>query len=418
MLSVILTLLIAVPPMATATDNTEIPGVPLPSTLVIGEIGGPAVDLVYSLEVERGTSLLLTLRGSVGAELGLYVFGDEATSVLTDEPLASSAKPGANQSIAIQFFESTRIFININGRNLDRPYTFQLISSVVVDRTPPVVRVAAAVGVGRGSNVCARIEAFDRISGVQSVAVATEGSSATPNWRAYRGGGQYCADLALPEGKFTLEVLVRNAVGMITSVNAGVIRVDNQAPVVSLGQPLSAVMLVSSGLIAFKVNEPFWFVGPRSAGVSVMTQTGEALTGTVKFSEDRTRVRWQPRSPVPVGTVLVAMLGQIRDAAGNLTTPSEPHIVTRKQRTSLDLALVRRTNTRIVLLATGSRNLIGSTVAVEVRNGRSWVFLKSIVLTSSRTQFGVAASDFRQVRVVWQGSDLLHRSVGESPSFN
>jgi hypothetical protein len=384
----------------------------------VGEVGGETVDLVYSLNVEQGTSLLLTLRGSEGAELGLYVFGVEATSVLSGMPLASSARPGATQSLALQFLEEAQIYININGRNVDRPYDFQLSISVIVDRTPPVITTATADRVGTGSNICASVEAFDRISGVQSVAVGVASATSVLQWRAYRGSDHYCADLALPEGRFQLRVYVRNALGMVTSVGAGEILIDNRAPVVTLGNPVSGVLLDPKGSIAFSFSEPIYFVGPRRSGISVMTQTGQTLAGTVEVSGDRQRAKWIPSEAIPVGTVVVAMLGQVRDAAGNITTPIEPHVATRKQRTILEIVLTRTTEKRAFLRATGSKNLVGSTVNVEVRSGRSWTLLRTIVITSSGVEFSVLQSSGRQVRVVWQGSELLHISSAETPFFN
>lgn len=401
-----------------AVSTGDIPGLPLPATALVGEVGGETVDLVYSINVEAGTSLLLTLRGSEGAELGLYVFERDANSVLSGTPLASSAQPGAEQSIALLFFEESQIYININGRNVDRPYAFQLITSVVVDRTPPVVRIAAADKTGTGSNACVRVEAFDRISGIQSIAVNVAGTVGPLEWRAYRGSGRYCADLDLGEGRFQLRVSVRNTLGMITSVDAGEVRIDNRAPTVTLGRPMNGVLLDPKGSIAFGFSEPIWFVGPRRSGISVITQTGQTLVGTVELSVDRKGARWIPSEAIPVGTLIVAMLAQVRDAAGNITTSNEPHIATRKQRTNLDIALMRSTQKRVYLRATGSRNLSGSTVNVEVRFGRSWVPLRTVVIGSAGTDFSVLRSDWRQVRVVWQGSELLHASNAESPIFN
>ena len=150
----------------------------------------------------------------------------------------------------------------------------------------------------------------------------------------------------------------------------------------------------------------------------VSTQTGELLGGTVEIAADRRSVKWTPVAAVPVGTMIVGMLAQVRDAAGNITTPLEPHIVTRKQRTSLSVTAERRTARRIYLRVRGSSNLVGESVVVEVRSGRSWVPLRSLVLTSDGASFSVLRAEWRQARVLWGGSELLHVSSSESPTFN
>jgi hypothetical protein len=401
-----------------AVDGSDIPGVPLVGSSIVSEAGGAFVDRVYSLDVESGTSLLLTLRGEAGAELGLYVFDDEATSVVTDSPITSSALPGADQTLSMQFFAASRIYINVNGRNEDRAYVFQLGVSIVVDRSPPVIRTAIADTVGTGRSVCARVEAFDRISGVQSVAVSKVGSALPLEWRAYRGATTYCSDLDLPEGRHSLLVHARNTLQMVTTVQAGEIKIDNRAPIVTLDGPRSGVLLKPRGSLGFTFSEAVWFVGARRSGVVVTTQTGELLRGTVEIAEDRRSVKWTPVAAVPVGTMVVGMLAQVRDAAGNITTPLEPHIVTRKQRTSLSLTIERRTSRRIYLRVRGSSNLDGESGAVEVRSGRSWVPLRTLVLAADGASFSVLRAEWRQARIVWQGSELLHVSNAESPIFN
>ena len=408
----------AAPRAAQALGDSEIPGVPLVGSSIVSEVGGAFVDRVYSLDVESGTSLLLTLRGEAGAELGLYVFDDKATSVVTDSPITSSALPGADQTLSMQFFAASRIYINVNGRNEDRAYVFQLGVSVVVDRSPPVIRTAIADAIGTGRSVCARVEAFDRISGVQSVAVSKVGSALPREWRAYRGATTYCSDLDLPEGRHSLLVHARNTLQMVTTVQAGEIKIDNRAPIVTLGGPRTGVLLNPRGSLGFTFSEAIWFIGAQRSGVVVSTQTGELLRGTVEIAEDRRSVKWTPVAAVPVGTMIVGMLAQVRDAAGNITTPVEPHIVTRKQRTALSLTIERRTDRRIYLRVRGSSNLVGENVAIEVRSGRSWAPLRSLVLTSDGASFSVRRAEWRQARVLWGGSELLHVSRSESPTFN
>ena len=403
---------------AFAADSSDIPGLPLPSRTLAGEVGGATVDYVYQLDVEQGTSLLLTLRGEYGAELGLYVFGEDATSVLTSTPIMSSAKPGSNQTISLLFFEAARIFINVNGRNEDRPYRFQLTSSVIVDRTAPIIKMAAADRLGTGQRICARIEAIDPVSGIQSVAISVSGSDTPLAWRAYRGLGRYCADLGLKEGRYPIEIHARNNLGMASAAYAGMIAVDNQAPTVLQRLPKSEVLLESRGTIAYRFSEPVWFVGPRSSRVIVMTQRGAMLDGTIQISPDRMRVRWVPVRAVPIGTVIVATLGQVRDEAGNVATSIDPMIVTRKHRTRLQLEVTRVGPRRVYLRIVGSTNLVGESVVLYARSGRSWVPKDSVVIAFGGTTISLPKESWSQFRVEWQGSELLNSSAASSPTFD
>lgn len=404
-------------PVVKASSHSEIPGTPLVGTSVVSEIGGPTVDHVYSLDVARGTSLFLTLRGAPSAELGLYLFGEDATSVVASDPIAASAIPGADQQISIQFLESTRVFININGRNEDRAYVYQLNVSIVVDRSPPVVRTAVVDDVGRGTAVCAFVDAFDRISGVQSIAVEIQGSTSAPIWRAFRGATKYCADLGLVEGQYRVQVRVRNPLELESVVFAGTINIDNGAPAVALGRPSSGVMLEPRGAVGFRFDEPIWFVGSKPGAIIASMQTGERIDGEVVLADDRRSVRWIPSSPIRPGTIIVATLSQVRDAAGNVTTPNEPHIVTRKQRTSLGLSVVRRSSERIYLSAVGSKNLIGELVQIQVRSGRTWVPFKEVEFSANGVRFSVDLKRWAQARLVWVGNEILHTSTVQSGRF-
>lgn len=408
---------VAAPRGARAIEASDIPGVPLIGNLVASEVGGASVDRVYSLDVERGTSLLLTLRGESGAELGLYVFDAESTSVVTDDPIATSALPGAVQSVSLMFFAATHIYINVNGRNGNRAFLFQLGISVVVDRTPPVIRTALANVVGTGRRVCAQIEAFDGVSGVQSVAVSTVGSDQSLDWQPYTGRSRYCSDLDLPEGSHALLVHARNTLQMVATLGAGVILIDNRAPIVTIGGPRGGVMLNPRGSLGFKFNEPVRFVGTRQSGLIVVAQTGERLRGMVEIAKDRTSVKWTPETAVPVGTVIVAMLAQIRDDAGNVTTPLEPNIVSRKHRTALSLTIESDTARRVVLRIRSSLNLVGESVMLEVRTGRSWELLRTVKLATNSIRLSIQRAEWRQARVVWVGSELLHLSSAESANF-
>ncbi len=58
---------VAIVPLATsvaADSASDIPGVPMPAGVVTGRLGGDIYDVVYSLDVEPGSVILLALGGA------------------------------------------------------------------------------------------------------------------------------------------------------------------------------------------------------------------------------------------------------------------------------------------------------------------------------------------------------------------
>ena len=91
-----------------AVANSEIPGTPLPASgQITSAVGGSLFDLVYAVDVPAASVLAISLRGEPGAELGLYLYGEGSTSILTALPLASSAKPGGVQSVSVRFIRAS-----------------------------------------------------------------------------------------------------------------------------------------------------------------------------------------------------------------------------------------------------------------------------------------------------------------------
>ncbi len=400
-----------------AAESSEIPGVPLTSTSVSGFVGGSIYDEVYSLSVESGTVLLATLRGEAGAELGLYVFGREATSILIDDPIATSAAAGANQTVSVQFFRATTIYINVNGRNSDRAYAFQLTVSQVVDRSPPVITVASLPPVARAARVCVEVAAFDRISGVQSVAITRSGRADELEWQPYQGHRRYCQALALEEGLHEIDLLVRNHIGLQQRITVGGVAIDNTVPLVTLGRPTAGVLLQPRGTISWRFSEPVRTTTALRDAVVAVGQDGTPFSGVSTLSLDRTSLRWVPNQPIPIGTLLVVTLAGVRDQAGNRTTSIEPHVLMRKSTASLGIEVRSFSGPRIQFTVRGSANLIGEVLQIQARSGRTWLAVKYITLSAREQSSSIPRGDYSQIRVVWAGNELVHQSSALSLVF-
>lgn len=397
----------AVTPTARGASINNIPGVDLATTSVSASVGGDSYDHVYSLDVVAGTVLLVTLRGEVGAELGLYLFGSEATSVYESEPFAASARPGADQSVSTQFFGDTTIYINVNGRNDDRPYEYQLNVSAVVDRTPPVIRVAAADPRVRPTSACALVDAVDGISGVQSVAIISSRDSSTAVWRPYIGRKRYCGSLALSDGPHELFVATRNRIGLVSLKSAGESVFDSVAPTLLGTQPSNQVFYSTRPIASWRFSEPIRSTKSGAARVFAVSQTGAVLTGRSWFDADRRNLYWQPLDPLPIGTLLSAVPAAVVDRAGNELSLVEPIVMIRKQRTSLTVEVTDVRNKSLELSITASQNLVGRSARLSQRIGGVWLVVREVELTGRVTRVQVSRSEATRYEVVWSGNDRL-----------
>lgn len=388
-----------------AIDN--IPGVPITSTSLASMVGGEVYDHVYSLNVEAGTVLLVTLRGEPGAELGLYLFDEDATSVYESEPFALSARPGSDQSVSTQFFGATKIYINVNGRNEDRPYDYQLNVSAVVDQTPPVIRVADADSHVRPEAACALVDAVDGISGVQSVAILSSRNASIGDWKPYTGRKRYCGTLPLEDGVHDLFVATRNRIGLVSYKNAGPTLFDSVSPTVISYQPIGSVFYSSQPIASWVFSEAVRSTKSGMARVFAVTQTGALLDGRSWFDVDKRRLYWQPLSPLPIGTMLNLAPAGVLDRAGNELSLIEPIVITRKLRTSLSVVVARVGAKQLVLSISASPNLIGRSVRLAQRIEGSWIIVKEVDLTGRLTRVLVPRSEATRYEVVWSGNDRL-----------
>ena len=385
----------------------EIPGVALPSTSVDSSIGGPTYDHVYSLNVVAGTVLLVTLRGEIGAELGLYLFDGEATSIYEAAPFAVSAKPGSVQSVSTQFFREATIYINVNGRNEDRAYGYQLFVSKVIDRTPPVIRSAVVLPYVRPESVCATIDAVDGISGVQSVRFTSSDASQVSDWVPYTGAVRYCGQLALPEGRHEVVVAARNRIGMVTVKSAGYAQFDSDAPQVTRVDPPQSVSYSARPIATWEFSEPVRSSVNRNSRVLAYAQSGSLIPGKSWFSESRRRMYWQPNQAIDIGTLLSAVPAGVLDRAGNALTLVEPIALWRKAPTVLSLKVDAVRPKWITLSLSASQNLVGKTVVLSSRVNGAWTQGSTVNISSRSTLIKLPRDEATRYRIEWGGSDRL-----------
>ena len=407
------TVFLAAPRAASATSDSEIPGIPLPSGRVTSNVGGATVDRVYSVEVLSGSVVIATLTGTPGAELGLYLFGSSATSVLTDPAIASSAKPGGSQGISVTLRTAGTYYFNVNGRNTDRAYGFTLTTVIRRDTTPPIITLASPVSPSRSSTVCVRVTASDGLSSATEVALTLPGGSLTEDsWQQYRGSGRYCAAFVLSEGAHQVILHVRNGAGLITSTKQLSLVIDDSAPTLRSTSPTSeGLLLAPRGSIRWNFSEAVRLSGSAASAVYAFDQSGRAIAGSARLTPSGTSVIWTPAVAIPAGAVLLATLGQVTDIAGNIQDAVPTVVLNRKRATTLNLQLVRRTASALQVRLTASGGVVGGTLYVDRRESGAWVQLREFVVGASTSTLKILIGGADRVRVRYEGSDTLAPSV-------
>jgi hypothetical protein len=260
------------------------------------------------------------------------------------------------------------------------------------------------------------MEAVDRISGVQSVAVYESASRNDLQWQAYVGIKRYCSDLDLTEGSHSISIAVRNTIGLERHLVVRNVLIDNTTPVLRIGDPRSGVLLSVRGVITWRASEAIRAVGKVNKLVVVTSQQGEVVPGATTISSDKRTISWRPLRNIPAGSLLIATLGTVTDQAGNLSTFIEPHIVTRKLATSVSLSIASVGLKRARLVIRVSSNLLGETIDVQALKGQGWVSIKAIQARARAVRCSIPLAGVRSLRAVWAGSEMLFESTSASRS--
>lgn len=398
-------------PQAVRANDYDLPGVPLSGRVISGEVGGAITDRVYSLSAAAGTVLVATVQGESGAELGLYIFGEEATSVVSSDPVASSAKPGSSQLVRVVLPTAETIYLNVNGRNADRPYRFVLTVSAVIDSTPPRISVARAAPNSRPTHLCAKVAAEDALAGVSSVAVLPIGRDASPDWQAYEGAGRYCGSYDVPDGSTEIRVLARNQLGYVSSVKAGATTVDSVTPVAGAPRPRSDALLDPRPVVRWRFSEPIKGVGQKSVSVFAFDQLGKRLPGTTKVTDGGLLLSWTAGAAIAPGVLVNIQVLGVSDLAGNTLGEVEPFAAFRKVRTSLSITSLKFTGDRQLLRLAVSDNLLGKTIRFLARTeGQEDVLLRTVTVGQRVSYIRVRPGTSTRLVAVWSGSETLNRA--------
>ena len=409
---------LSIPRQALAVDlSGDIPGEQLSGNTVASAVGGPVVDQVYEIVVQRSSAVTVSLRGEVGAELGLYLFDALAVSILRDTPIRTSAKPGAIQYITFASPEGGTYYLNINGRNTDRSFLFTLTIASRQDDTPPRILSLGPPRYAQSAHVCMSIAAADPVSGVELVQVVDLSNQQRQTF-PYTGAGRYCVPLDAGDGKRALSVSVTNGVGMRSAAVRTNLSVDDTPPNLLTTQPKQEKYLFSGRAgITWEFNEAVRFVDGSGSEVFALKQDGVRVPGAISRSSDGRVFTWQSNDPIELGSLLLVNLPAVSDAAGNSLNFVDTLVVYRKNRTTIGSQVVSRTQSRVVLNVEVSANLVGKPIVIQRRFGNLWVDWKTTKPASRSIAISVPRGDSVGVRIVWAGSERLAPSQSPARSY-
>jgi hypothetical protein len=389
-----------------AAGAQEIPGVELTSRTVSGLVGGPVVDEVYEILIPAGTLFVATLRGEPGAELGLYLFEPGSTSIQTDAPLAQSAKPGSNQVISTGVELGGRFYLNVNGRNTNRAYEYDLSISITRDSTPPTIVEFTPQRSAQSQRVCTTLKATDLVSGVRLLQLRDLTDEEEPTWIRYAGRGEYCISVRPGNGERTLQVVARNGVGLRSAPRQWTVRIDDTQPsAISFRPAQSSVVFEPRPTIAWTFSERIRPAGVGSAEVFAYNQLGARLSGVTTLSADQLTLRWTPIANVPAGSTLLLGLSGVQDLAGNAATPVDSIQVFRKKTATISLRATAVRVQRVRLAYSVSPALVGRELAAEIFVNDLWQSWRSVTPTATTGAFNIERGLGSAVRLRWIGDD-------------
>lgn len=277
--------------------------------------GGAVYDRVWRIELVEGRVALIRLDGSVGAELGLYLFDGTATSLTASNPLKSSAKPGGDQSLTAVLPAGT-YYVNVNGRNPDRPYLFSLRITLVKDPTPALVFVDIADGATRISDAESSfyVGASDSLSGVEAIRYRVDGGSWSP-W--VQPSTTHNASFAAVEGRHFVEAQALNGAGLISDTAVDSVILDLTAPIGTRLAPVEGeVVSTPRPILRYRFSEALRTRSWTTNGLSMESADGTSITGLGQYKTATKTGSFQPYELLP-GVEYIVTVAEAVDLAGN-----------------------------------------------------------------------------------------------------
>lgn len=304
-------------PVRSATSGalTDIPGTLWDSGPINDVVGGDIYDRVWRLELASPRVVIARIVGESGAELGLYLFGSEETSVISGTPIASSSRPGGSQTVIAPLSAGT-YFLNVNGRNTERPYQFAIAVDLLQDQTGPTIRpyLLSASRFVSGDYVDLAPQAVDLLSGVATLRYRTNQdpwSNWVPDSPVLRVG------VPSGEGEHQLQIQAKNGVGLESSIATIKFTVDRTPPTYEVvTAPVNRLSVGRVPSLKLRFSEPM-LRRDLARSIELRSQTGVLVPIQRFYDPDAFSILIKPSSPLEVGTTYSLSIAGASDLAGN-----------------------------------------------------------------------------------------------------
>lgn len=311
-------------PQASAAEDTaaNIPGVTWPGPSVTSRVGGAVYDRVWRLTLIEPRLVVISLAGASGSQLGLYLFDSTANTIADGVPIGVSAKPGGSQSLSIPLQAGT-YYVDVNGRNPDRSYGFNLSILTIPDRSPPFLTFTIADGRGLISDPDSTItiNARDTLSGVTRVRTRID-NGAWSDWTQYLNVMRVSFEAV--EGQHLVEVEAENGLGLVSETVRTTVGLDLTPPVAEVISPITTDVNVPRPSIRLKFNEAMNARSMANSGVTLVDVAGARVPGVNVYDSTARTLLFTPSVNLLPGVTYLFQLNTPTDVAGNLATLLRP----------------------------------------------------------------------------------------------
>jgi hypothetical protein len=296
-----------------ADPSSDIPGVPLPGSVVAGQLGGPIFDVVFRLEVPAASVVIAGLTGTAGTDFDLYLFDATATTVVNNVGVvARSTGPTSDEALAYVARTGGTFYLDLNGAtNILGTYTLSV--QIVPDPSPPTLHVLLGDGAVATNvpTVAVTLEAADDLSGVSEMAFSADGATYGA-WQAFDPTTTW----TFPAGDAvkSLWAKVRNGVGRESAPFMASIKLDTEAPVVTGVSPnRDSVAPLLRPTIRVTFNEPLNPDSWNAIGFVLQTSTGTFVPGKLAYEPETRTGTFTPAVDLVPGDLYFATVAQPRD---------------------------------------------------------------------------------------------------------
>ena len=385
---------------AATPPESDIPGIPLPSSVVSGLLGGPIYDVVYRIDVPAGYVLVAGLTGTPGTDFDLYLFAANATTVVSNTGLLTkSTGPTSSEHISWPTPIGGTYYLDLNGAsNVEGTYTLSV--QVVPDPTPPAASLHLANGVAEVNSTTVQLllAGFDDLSGVTEMSLSNDGV----NWSAPAPiQTQVAWEIPAGDGPKTVWAKVMNGVGLWSQPVSVTVTLDTTSPtVVSVSPPAATAAATARPVISVVFSKPIDPSSWQSLGLIVQSASGEILPGAYLYYPATRTGTFTPSADLLPGYAYIVSIGAVVDLAGNKVAPTASWTLSYVPRSAVTAAVLPRvsvTGTRVTLSGTASLPA-GAQLQLEAKEGSAADFTPVGSITPSGGRYALTLTPAMNTR--------------------